>query len=362
MALYEAQPDYGWEAVDLTRVFGGERQKLQPTLWTCTNGVSLVYPGLSHSIFGPSGCGKSLLVDAVVAQAIQDDKQVLYLDYEDIADNVVGDRLHDTFGLTIDQIVSSLVYMNPEMKPISERARDLFESLAWRGGFDLVVIDGVNTAISSWGGLNSNSTDDVTLWDLEVVRPFTRAGCAVLMVDHIGKDTASGFAIGSQAKRAVLTGCAFQAKNVRPFGKGRKGILDITLADKDRGGEVQRHADERTRLVCRFTLDDTNPEADPLWSLENFSDRDEIPFHVPSDTAEEKRAAVLEFVQNNPGCNSNSISNGVVGKRALIGKVLHELVADGKITREMRPSRSGRIQYAHFVDELILKPITEEEE
>ncbi|NEK47264.1 hypothetical protein GR250_39010, partial [Rhizobium leguminosarum] len=51
-----------WEPVDLSAILSGDYVAPRPTLLTRDDGVSLLYPGLTHSVHGESESGKSMVL------------------------------------------------------------------------------------------------------------------------------------------------------------------------------------------------------------------------------------------------------------------------------------------------------------
>ena len=89
--------------------------------------------------------------------------------------------------------------------------------------------------------LSINSNDDTARFFERLVRPLTREGAAVLLLDHVTKDAASRgrHAIGAQHKLAAIDGACYSLERVAPFGHGRSGSSRLVL-QKDRPGWVAR--------------------------------------------------------------------------------------------------------------------------
>jgi hypothetical protein len=98
-------------------------------------------------------------------------------------------------------------------------------------------------------GLDMASNQDVAGLYNRLPRPFARAGAAVLLVDHVVKDReARGrYAIGAQHKLAGVD-VAYRLDVVQPFGRGREGLVKVTVT-KDRPGHVRQHAVDRERVA-----------------------------------------------------------------------------------------------------------------
>ncbi|MFI1948055.1 DNA-primase RepB domain-containing protein [Streptomyces virginiae] len=324
-------PSDSWAAVPVKDILAGTFQPLQPSFMTCSGGgISLLYPGRSHSIAGESGGGKSLAAQAAAAQALSDGKRVCYVDYESDVNSVVRERLAETFRVSHSALIERFSYVAPDGRPSGGALSRLTGQR-----FDLVIIDGVTTALSQFG-LSGRDEGEVTLWNQELVVPFERSGSSVLLIDHVTKSAESrgSYAIGSQAKRANLTGASYLARNIRPFGIGLCGILELKLAGKDRNGQIQRHADDRG-VVARFLLDSTDPEQ-PVFRFESVAQPGQPAHMVSREEAWEN--AALEFIRTNPGSSKRAIVEAMGGGgKAAREQVLNLLEARGQVRRETEP-------------------------
>lgn len=334
----------GWTPVD----WDDDAPPPTTELWRRTDGVGLLYPGMTHSIHGESESGKSMLAQAEVAVLLKQGQRVLYLDYE-AEKGSVGERLN-LMGVTREQRKRWLDYVKPERDyAATPGSRAAFEALMERD-YALVVIDGVTEALTqapprqrSMAGLGGN--DDIAFWDDRMPKLLARrTGAAVVMIDHVAKnsETAGRFAIGGQAKMANISGAAYLVKPVRPLGRGLVGVVEIHIA-KDRHGFLRGHGgsyskDNRLQLVAIATVDgrdglDVSLDPPPVTPegrspyLEEVMGRvadflarlDEL---VPDDTTANKRTREL-------GASRSLIATMVVGKTDAIRQALDELVDDG---------------------------------
>lgn len=266
-----------WAPVDLAAILSGDHEPIVPTLFPRSDGVCLLYPGLTHSFHGESESGKSLLAQIEAIRILEDGGRVLYIDFESDAASVVM-RLEE-FGATRSHIVERFTYLNPEVKP--EVAREVH---AWidvlKGKYDLAVIDGVTDALGIWG-YSIQDNDDIAKWQRELPGKIARkTGAAVVMIDHVTKsaDTRGRFAIGGQAKLASLTGAAYTVEANPPLGRGRVGTI-IVRVGKDRPGYVRGHggeprASDRTQEVARVTIDSVGEI--PRVVVDGFTDPDAV--------------------------------------------------------------------------------------
>ena len=207
----------------------------EPCFLTREDGTNLIYRGKVNGLLGESESGKTWIALLAVQQALIAGQSVIYLDFEDSMRGIMG-RLR-AMG-TIDYHLENLVYANPDEMLGMEASADLYEALATFSP-DLVVLDGVNAAMTLLG-LDLTSNTDATKFSQSVLRPLKRGGAGVLTIDHVpkSKENRGNYAIGAQAKRADIDGAAIAVEVVAPFGRGQNGELKLTVT-KDRPGHVR---------------------------------------------------------------------------------------------------------------------------
>lgn len=230
-----------WEPVDLAAILNGSQHDPAPETLARADGVCLLYAGRIHAVSAEPESGKGWLALHACAEQLAAGEHVVYIDYEDTAVNIVA-RL---IALTVDPdaIRSRLHYVRPE-DPVTPEAVAALAELQPA----LVVIDGVTEALAM-EGLDMASNQDVAGFYKRLARPFARAGAAVLLIDHVVKDReARGrYAIGAQHKLAGVD-VAYKLDVAQPFGRGREGLVKITVT-KDRPGHVRQHAADRERIA-----------------------------------------------------------------------------------------------------------------
>lgn len=207
----------------------------KPAFLPREDGERLIYRGKVNGLLGESESGKTWVALFAVQQALAEDHKVIYLDFEDSAKGILG-RLR-ALG-AIDQHLEKLIYAQPDEGLSQAAAADLYEALASFNP-DLVVLDGVNAAMTLLG-LDLNSNTDATKFSQLVLRPLKRQGAAVLTIDHVpkSKENRGNYAIGAQAKRADIDGVGIAVEVLAPFGRGQNGELRLSVT-KDRPGHVR---------------------------------------------------------------------------------------------------------------------------
>ena len=254
------QPDpLTWEPVDLGHILDGTYTPELPTLMPRADGSYLLYPGRVHSFHGESESGKSMVAQAVAKQQLDDETDVLYVDFESGAAAVVGRLLE--LGAEPRCVKTHFVYVRPETDPRKFPAeREAVTRLLTRP-YAYAVVDGVTDALAVFG-METNDNDAVTTWMRLLPRAIARlTGAAVVLVDHVTKatDSRGRFALGAQAKMSSLDGAAYVVEVSEALGRGRRGLVTLRVA-KDRPGGVRAHAGpfrklDRTQEAARVVVD-----------------------------------------------------------------------------------------------------------
>jgi hypothetical protein len=119
--------------------------------------------------------------------------------------------------------------------------------------YGLLVVDGVTAALSS-AGLSGRDEQELTRWADRMLRVTRSALC----VDHVVKavDERAGMAIGSQAKKSVVTGTSFEVVCLEKFARGVNGVIELRI-QKDKKGGVRSALKGRSKLRLRFVSDPT---------------------------------------------------------------------------------------------------------
>lgn len=236
-----------WDRIDLgdiaAKIRTGEYQPIVPGILAVTGGLPLFYRERINSLFGESGGGKTWVGLVAIAEVVRNGDRAMMIDFEDhpagIAERLV------LLDLTDDEI-ALVDYRNPvtgigKGSTVLEGAPDEYA---------LVVIDSTGEAMAA-GGVDSNSDTEVATW-FKLVKWFSRlpGGPAVIVLDHVPKDKEApgSYAIGSQRKRAAVTGAAYRVDTLREPAKGRNGKLKLTVA-KDRPGNRPKGATAAEVLI-----------------------------------------------------------------------------------------------------------------
>lgn len=201
----------------------GEAGSELPTLYGRTDRQPILYAGRTHSFFGESESYKSMAAQAACAWALETGLTCAYLDLEDRAEGVVDRLLR--LGVDDQRLADRFFYARMD-GPTTEQQRAELYQRCHDQQWSIVIVDGVTEAMAAHG-LKPNDADDVATLYRWLLTPFANLGAAAVTVDHYPKDAETKGQIGSQHKRAGITGATFR------FDRHREGLAKVTV-DKDR--------------------------------------------------------------------------------------------------------------------------------
>ena len=268
MESYEANKNASssWRFEDLAQLASGIELPPTPTVFQREDGQGLFYRGAVNDLHGEPGCGKSMIAQIATAQELKNNRDVIYIDYEDSARNVVKRLL--LLGVTGEQIISHLHYVRPSAKPSSPTSLGGWrETLDYADTATLAIIDGVTSCLA-YAGLDSNSGDDIAAWYNTMPRLISACGPAVVLIDHVvkSKDNRGRYAGGSMQKLALIDGISYSVDMTKPVGKGVRGTI-VIKSGKDRISEIEEHCavswssnGSHLREAARIEINSTDPK------------------------------------------------------------------------------------------------------
>lgn len=342
------EPADSWAPLDLGPWLRGEVEQLKPTVGLRrSDGVQLLYPGLEHACIGEMECGKSWFALGHAAAEILAGRRVVYIHFEEPSPADTLARLR-ALGLSPAEILANLEFIAPA-RPVLPHDVERLTAAAPA----LVVLDGQNEGMALHG-LDIMKPDGVAGWRRRLVAPFTRAGAAVLQLDHVVKDperNGGGYALGSVHKGNGINGALFVMENIEPFGKGRRGASAVYVS-KDRPGEL-RQLGKPTKVSRKFLLGvlavDDSQEYSPNLSVRFFAPSDDEAAPAAAGTT----ATINEVEQHVLDTIAGIITAGhdptvrriraaADFRAASIDRALERLVLDGRLT-EHEGKRGARI-------------------
>lgn len=354
---YEAnKTSSSWRFEDLTQLASGIELPPTPTVFQREDGQGLFYRGAVNDLHGEPGCGKSMIAQIAAAQELKSSHDVIYIDYEDSARNVVKRLL--LLGVTGEQIVARFHYVRPSAKPSSPTSLDGWrETLDYADTATLAVIDGVTSCLA-YAGLDSNSGDDIAAWYNTMPRLISACGPAVVLIDHVvkSKDNRGRYAGGSMQKLALIDGISYSVDMTKPVGKGVRGVI-VIKSGKDRISEIEEHCavswssnGSHLREAARIEINSTDPKLMRVTIAR--------PNMMPSEDRQTKRddfrptglmEKLSQLIENSIEEPSQSElfdalkSDGSSAKTAIMSKAIRLLLEEGYVTN--RASKHNRACY-----------------
>ena len=319
-----------WRPLDLGPVLAGGEVDPPPAMLARTDGRYLLYDHAVHSISGEPTSGKTWFALLACAQQLDAGNTVTMLDFEDRASRVVGRLL--ALGAHPDAIRDRFRYVRPHAA-LDQTGRDALTP-AIRDA-TLVILDGVTEAMTLHG-LDLNANSDVASFLELLPRWIADHGPAVLMIDHVVKDTEKQgrWSIGGQHKLAGIDGVSYNIKAIDQFGRGKIGHARIT-AGKDRAGHVEEYLLGRT--AGELWLDARN---DTILHAEIRP-----PQEAPRDEAGNMRPThlmerVSRYIELTPGLGKRELIDGrISGKGTYLRRAIDRLIQEGYIEVVTGPNK-----------------------
>lgn len=320
-------PGSSWAPRDLGDVVAGlltgTITRAQPTVGERSDGRALFYAGKVNGVAGPSGSGKSWAGIHACREQIERGHHAVYVDLEDDDIGVVG-RLLD-IGCDPDAVLGFFHYIRPDESFTDASAQQLAETLTAHAP-TLVVIDSTGESMAL-DGAKPNDDDDTARWFRRLPTAVANRGPAVVVLDHVVKADDGGlWPIGSQRKRAAISGAQYMQAVVRPFSKDTPGAAKLVCA-KDRHGNYRQG-----EKVAELTVT-------PLG--DGAGDGVDLQLRAPSEASQDGQAsfrptALMERVSEalaTAGCalGIREIDRRVTGKQEHITLALDILVREGHV-------------------------------
>jgi hypothetical protein len=280
----QAQPGDTWKPVNLAEIVAAGYDRPRPDLCAVDGiDIGLFYPGRINSLFGDSGGGKTWVGDYCVAETIRSGRDAVIIDYEDHPSSTL-DRLQ-MLGLTVDQIVKHLIYINP-MERWTPAAKGALESAIFGRNIVFALFDSTGEGMAL-DGVDPNRDDQVARWFQGAARLLAHTGACVLLLDHVVKTQQNGrnvdFASGSQRKRAAINGAAYYLEVVVAPSRDNDGKLKL-ITRKCRFGWRKhgtvaciidiRNNDEDSGVDMSFSVPEDGQDTGPkryTWYMERIS-------------------------------------------------------------------------------------------
>lgn len=307
--------DSGWGFADLREHIETGLSPEVASLLARSDGACLIYLGKVNTLFGQSGSGKTWVGLLIIAQEIKQGHKALYVDWEDDVRTFLRRLIN--LGCDPADVIEYAEYVSPRAPASPSVIQWLVDQ-----GFAVVVMDSTGEGIAAQGGLSQNDDGDVATWMRALPRPLAWSGAAVVLIDHVPKATPEGGAIqeiGSQRKRAAVSGASYEVIQTEPFSKQQAGRL-ILRTGKDRGGNWARG-----QVVAECRMMPVGDDGDMIIEVG-------VPMWVDTNGDLVRPTIIMErvsvYIENNPGATVRDIQ-AVRGKKTIISQALEILKDEG---------------------------------
>ena len=295
----------------------GEDDDVHPEFLSRTDGNRLFYRGKINALLGESESGKTWVALMAVKQALEIEKNVIYLDFEDSGKGILS-RLR-SLGVE-DRRFKTFTYANPDQNLSLEERIDLVDALQEIKP-ELIIVDGVNAAMTLLN-LELTSNRDATFFSQQLLKPLALSGACVITIDHVpkSKDNRGNYAIGAQAKRADINGCAIAVEVVHPFGRGISGELNLKVT-KDRPGAVRALDAKEAKFVGRVFINSTaeGMVTMKVESPQTASGDRTRPTHLMEEVSKTLEAAMMPL-------SKNAVEKAIKGKAEWVRIAIQNLI------------------------------------
>lgn len=295
----------------------GEQDDVHPEFLSRTDGNRLFYKGKINALLGESESGKTWVALLAVKQALEIEQKVIYLDFEDSGKGILS-RLR-SLGVP-DARFNTFTYANPDQNLTLDERIDLVDALQEIQP-ELIIVDGVNAAMTLLN-LELTSNRDATFFSQQLLKPLALSGACVITIDHVpkSKDNRGNYAIGAQAKRADINGCAIAVEVVQPFGRGINGELNLKVT-KDRPGAVRELDSKEAKFVGRVFINSTAEGMVTLKveSPQTASGDRTRPTHLMEEVSKTLEAAMMPL-------SKNAVEKTIKGKAEWVRIAIQNLI------------------------------------
>lgn len=197
----------------------------------------LFYSGEFNLIFGDSESGKTWLALAALADVLtQQDGKAAFIDLDHNGAPSIVNRLQG-FGVPNDILSDQHRFRLTHDDGVE--LREVVQDLAVFGP-DIAVLDSLGEALGLYK-YDSNDGGDFTTAHTQIIKPLTRVGTGVMVIDHLAKNAGSREfgPTGTPAKLRAVGGTALRVTAEEPFRPGEGGSAKLELF-KDRHGGVRK--------------------------------------------------------------------------------------------------------------------------
>lgn len=297
-----------------------------------TDGTALFYAGKVNGLIGDPESAKTWLAQIAGVEALNDGGTFAMIDVDHNGPDHTAARLV-LLGARMEHLADPNRFRYYEPEEGEELTAAVTEIITFAP--TILIVDSIGEVFPMLG-VNTNDSDEITSALRLVCSKPANTGTCVITIDHLPKSQdarATGFAIGSIAKKRMIRGSYLRVDaKVKPV-PGGKGVISLRI-EKDTSGELRRSSGGG--YAGTLTLDSTDPSY-TTWSIS----REDIP---KNDDGTARRTTLMEkvsrYIEGNDQASFNDINNAIGTKREWVKDVTNLLVIEGFVARFKGPRNS----------------------
>ena len=218
--------------VDISTYLDGDCELVKQTVAEVLPERCLFYAGAINEVHGEPSVGKTNILLAAAGAVLEKGGKVFYLDPEDSPARIIPRAL--SLGISREAMRTGFFYLQDPTPEVYAEAHRWAE----RERPELVILDGFAEALAR-EGMDENTPADVLAFFHDRMRPFTDAGSAVVIADHVTKsaETRGRWARGSGAKMGRYNGACYEIVLGESYTPTKPGNVRLKIS-KDRNGGV----------------------------------------------------------------------------------------------------------------------------
>jgi hypothetical protein len=320
---------------DLSWILTGQAPEIPPPVWVQHDaGHAVFYAGKVNGVFGDPETAKTWLAQCAIVEALNNGGTAAMVDVDHNGENHTAARLL-LHGAPIQALAhpDRFRYYDPQE---ADELRAAINDITTRRP-DIVLIDSLGEVFPMLG-ISTNDGDEIT-GGLRLISKPADTGSCVIFIDHLPKGVdarASGFAIGSIAKKRAIRGAYIRAEDRTKPAPGQVGRISLFI-EKDTAGEL-RKVTPGGKYLGTFVLDSTQPHI-TKWSIH----RDDL----ATDTDGTLRPThlmekVSRHIEQNDQCSFRDIKESITAKDKWLRLAIKHLVEEGFVATMAGPRNSTR--------------------
>jgi hypothetical protein len=277
----------------------------QPVLLRRTDGHHLFYEGQVNTLFGNSEGGKTFIALAACVEDLLAGKRVLFLDLDHNTMQAIVSRMW-AMGAPEEKLGDLNWFRYYEPLDRDDILTEVRIAAQWLP--HAVVVDSIGEMLPLLGA-SSDSADDYTIANRDVLQPFANLGAVVIGIDHPAKNKASSALgpCGTIAKKRALGGVSLRVTATKQFDPAHGGEAELRV-NKDRHGAVRQHClfGGHEQKAGTFVLGKRDMYGKTAWRVES-----PIATGNPQDKEDRYRKAVDELLQTHPTITADDVARHI---------------------------------------------------